>query len=195
MDCYFNEGIKVFYRVAIAIIILFHQHTSKGTSEWSEESLRADIENAIPKFCKQIPVSPSKLLKTAFSIRRFGSQAITRIFIRIEMTVKSRSVVSGNKQLTRPHSSDHLPTSQSQMNIQMMSQTLTIREVSLRYWYWRVESLNLVESELWEWSTFLYFPHSLTSGILVQFVFSVLLWFWRILSLSLKRKKRKAKIW
>lgn len=47
------------------------------------------------------------------------------------MTLKSRSVLSGtNKQLVRARSSENLPTSQSQANIQMMSQTLTIREVS-----------------------------------------------------------------
>lgn len=130
MDCYFNEGIKVFYRVALAILIHFHRHTSQNSSEWSEDSIKNDIENAIPKFCKQIPISPSKLLKTAFSIRGFSSSSIARIFIKIEMNLKSKNVTSGSKQLTRPHSSDHLPTSQSQMNIQMMSQTLTIREVS-----------------------------------------------------------------
>jgi TBC1 domain family member 24 len=69
MDCYFNEGIKVFYRVALAILILFHKHTSQNSSEWSSDSLRNDIDNAIPKFCKQIPVSPLKLMRTAFNIR------------------------------------------------------------------------------------------------------------------------------
>lgn len=46
------------------------------------------------------------------------------------MVLKSKSVLSGSKQLVRSRSSDNLPTSQSQVNIQMMSQTLTIREVS-----------------------------------------------------------------
>jgi hypothetical protein len=48
------------------------------------------------------------------------------------MLLKSKSVCSGSKQLVRSRSSDNLPTSQSQVNIQMMSHTLTIREVSLR---------------------------------------------------------------
>lgn len=70
MDCYFNEGIKVFYRVALAILILFHKHTSQGGSpEWSPDSIKNDIDNAIPKFCKQLPVSPMKLMRTAFNIR------------------------------------------------------------------------------------------------------------------------------
>lgn len=45
------------------------------------------------------------------------------------MVLKSRSVLSGSKQLVRSRSSDNIPTSQSQANIQMMSHTLTIREV------------------------------------------------------------------
>lgn len=68
MDCFFHEGIKVLYRVALAILILFHKHT-QNSSEWNSDTLKNDIDNAIPKFCKQIPVSPLKLMRTAFSIR------------------------------------------------------------------------------------------------------------------------------
>lgn len=45
------------------------------------------------------------------------------------MTLKSKQVITGSR-LVRSRSSDNLPTSQSQVNIQMMSHTLTIREVS-----------------------------------------------------------------
>lgn len=69
MDCYFNEGIKVLYRVALAILILFHKHTTSNPSEWNSDTIKNDIDNAIPKFCKQIPVSPLKLMRTAFNIR------------------------------------------------------------------------------------------------------------------------------
>lgn len=69
MDCYFHEGIKVLYRVALAILILFHKHTTANASDVSSDSIKNDIDNAIPKFCKQIPVSPLKLMRTAFNIR------------------------------------------------------------------------------------------------------------------------------
>lgn len=62
-----------------------------------------------------------------------SSTYISRVFIKTEMVLKSRSVLSGSKQLVRSRSSDNLPTSQSQVNIQMMSHTLTIREVSIRF--------------------------------------------------------------
>lgn len=45
------------------------------------------------------------------------------------MTLKSKQVITGSR-LVKSRSSDNLPTSQSQVNIQMMSHTLTIREVS-----------------------------------------------------------------
>lgn len=49
------------------------------------------------------------------------------------MLLKSRSNLnSGSKQLIKSRSSDNLPTSQSQVNIQMMSHTLTIREVGCK---------------------------------------------------------------
>jgi TBC1 domain family member 24 len=71
MDCFFHEGIKVLYRVALAILILFHKHT-QNSSEWNSDSIKNDIDNAIPKFCKQISkcdITPSKLMRTAFNIR------------------------------------------------------------------------------------------------------------------------------
>ncbi|XP_055683580.1 GTPase-activating protein skywalker isoform X2 [Lutzomyia longipalpis] len=128
MDCYFQEGIKVFYRVSLAILILFQKNITSSNSEWNSETVKNDIDNAIPKFCKSIPVSPTKLLRTAFNIRALSSTYISRVFLKTEMVLKSRSVLSGSKQLVRSRSSDNLPTSQSQVNIQMMSHTLTIRE-------------------------------------------------------------------
>ncbi|XP_030382835.1 GTPase-activating protein skywalker isoform X11 [Scaptodrosophila lebanonensis] len=135
MDCYFHEGIKVLYRVALVILNLFHKEC-QSNNEWSPDNIKNDIGNAMIKFCKKIPVSPAKLLHAAFSIRGLSSQYISRIFVKTEMLLKSRSVLnSGSKQLIKSRSSDNLPTSQSQVNIQMMSHTLTIREL-FTLWSW-----------------------------------------------------------
>lgn len=70
MDCFFQEGIKVFYRVGLAVLILFQKSISSGNnSEWSNETVKEDIDNALTRFCKSMPVSPTKLLRTAFNIR------------------------------------------------------------------------------------------------------------------------------
>ncbi|XP_011502878.1 PREDICTED: TBC1 domain family member 24 isoform X1 [Ceratosolen solmsi marchali] len=128
MDCFLHEGIKVFYRVAMAIILLFYKHSSSQTSEWMAEITKNGIDAALSKFCRQIPVTPAKFLRTAFGIRGLSSAYISRVFISIEMNLKSRNVISASKSLVKSRSTDTLPTSQSQMNIQMMSHTLTIRE-------------------------------------------------------------------
>ncbi|CAH2105013.1 unnamed protein product [Euphydryas editha] len=129
LDCFFHEGIKVFYRVALAILILFHKHSTNQNSEWYAEATKNGVDHAVDKFCRNMPASPTKLLRTAFSIRALSSQYISRVFIKTEMTLKSKQVITGSR-LVRSRSSDNLPTSQSQVNIQMMSHTLTIREGS-----------------------------------------------------------------
>ncbi|XP_063375962.1 GTPase-activating protein skywalker isoform X3 [Cydia fagiglandana] len=129
LDCFFHEGIKVFYRVALAILILFHKHSTNQSSDWYAEATKNGVDHAIDKFCRNMPASPTKLLRTAFSIRALSSQYISRVFIKTEMTLKSKQVITGSR-LVRSRSSDNLPTSQSQVNIQMMSHTLTIREGS-----------------------------------------------------------------
>ncbi|XP_049871150.1 GTPase-activating protein skywalker isoform X2 [Pectinophora gossypiella] len=134
LDCFFHEGIKVFYRVALAVLILFHKHSSNQNSEWYAEASKNGVDHAIDKFCRNMPASPTKLLRTAFSIRALSSQYISRVFIKTEMTLKSKQVITGSR-LVRSRSSDNLPTSQSQVNIQMMSHTLTIREL-FTLWSW-----------------------------------------------------------
>ncbi|XP_034936893.1 GTPase-activating protein skywalker isoform X3 [Chelonus insularis] len=128
MDCFLHEGSKVLYRVAMAIVLLFYKHSSSQTSDWMNEITKNGVDPALTKFCRQIPVSPAKMLRTAFGIRGLSSAYISRVFLRTEMALKSRSVLSGSRSLARSRSTDNLPTSQSQVNIQMMSHTLTIRE-------------------------------------------------------------------
>lgn len=108
MDCFFHEGIKVFYRISLAILILYQKHvpntTSNATFGIANEVMASssasstttttvtsktndvvkpnnlklskalddknnDIEMALPNFCRKLPVTPGKLLRTAFNIR------------------------------------------------------------------------------------------------------------------------------
>ncbi|KRF98452.1 uncharacterized protein Dwil_GK14678, isoform G [Drosophila willistoni] len=147
MDCFFHEGIKVLYRVALVILNLFHKEC-QSNNEWSPDNIKNDIGNALIKFCKKIPVSPAKLLHAAFSIRGLSTQYISRISIKTEMLLKSRSVLnSSSKQLIKSRSSDNLPTSQSQVNIQMMSHTLTIREL-FTLWSWLPVRITMYQPKL-----------------------------------------------
>lgn len=155
MDCYLNEGIKVLYRVAMAILLLFHKHSTA----WTKDIAESGVDSALAKFANQIPVKtnfillackfeidistvinlesiyflqvgPRKLLRVSFGIRGLSSAYIFRVFTKTEMTLKARTnVMSNSRQLHRSRSSENLPTSQSQLSVQMMSHTLTIREV------------------------------------------------------------------
>lgn len=97
--------------------------------------------------CFQVP--PQKLLKTAFGIRGFSKSEITKVILQTEMYLKSQRMMGGTgsgggqmnipdtPSLTRSLSLEGLPTSETQSNIQMMSHTLTIKEVSS----WLINSL------------------------------------------------------
>lgn len=121
---------QVFYRTAMAILILFHKSTSSTSSDWYAEIQKNGIDSALTKFCKEMPVTPQKVLKVAFGIRGLSSSYISRVFIKTEMLLKSKHVITGTRQIPRSRSNENLPDSQSQNNIQMVSHTLTIREVS-----------------------------------------------------------------
>jgi hypothetical protein len=105
-------------------------------SSVSKETGSLGMETALMKFCREMPCSPERLLKTAYGIRNFRSVEMDRLFIKTEMYLKSKttsaisSIPPKNTLGPRSRSSDLLPTSQSQINIQMMSHTLTIREVN-----------------------------------------------------------------
>ncbi|KAG8225146.1 hypothetical protein J437_LFUL006170 [Ladona fulva] len=77
MDCFLNEGMKVFYRVSMAILLLFHKYsgassfssspvhatnsstqpTIPSSSSWLQEISANGVEAALLKFCRQMPVS------------------------------------------------------------------------------------------------------------------------------------------
>ncbi|XP_068903170.1 GTPase-activating protein skywalker isoform X2 [Tenebrio molitor] len=145
MDCFLHEGIKVLYRTVMAILVLFHKSSSSPSSEWLMEIQKNGIDAALNKFCKEMPVAPQKMLKAAFGIRGLSSAYISRVFIRTEMVLKSKNVINGSRQLVRSRSSENLPNSQSQNNIQMVSHTLTIRERMSEEMY------NEMLLTLWSW--------------------------------------------
>lgn len=152
MDCFFHEGIKVLYRVAMAILVLFNKKSSSpsASTEWSLEIQKNGIDAALSKFCKEIPVPPNKLLKVAFGIRGLSTAYISRVFIRTEMVLKSKTMMgSGSTRppFPRPRSTDNLPNSQSQTNIQMVSHTLTIREL-LTLWSWLPVRITMYQPRL-----------------------------------------------
>lgn len=74
--------------MALAILILFNKHASNQSSDWYAEATKNGVDHAIDKFCRNMPASPTKLLRTAFSIRalRYYSHNI--------FTIKYLTVIS-----------------------------------------------------------------------------------------------------
>lgn len=62
MDCYLHEGMKVLYRVAMAILVLFHRQSNGSNSVLAKEIQDNGIDSALAKFCKNIPVSINALM-------------------------------------------------------------------------------------------------------------------------------------
>uniref|UniRef100_T1JNM3 TLDc domain-containing protein n=1 Tax=Strigamia maritima TaxID=126957 RepID=T1JNM3_STRMM len=149
MDCFLFEGSKVLYRVAMAILMLFQKHSSKGDNVWSREISLNGVSNALIKFCQDIPVSSDKLLKVAFGIRALSQNEVNKMFIHSEMCVNSKSVVrnTSHNTLVRSRSTDGIPTSQSQVAIQAISHTLTIHEL-LILWSWLPTRITMYQPQL-----------------------------------------------
>ncbi|CAG7717920.1 unnamed protein product [Allacma fusca] len=132
MDCYLMEGTKVLYRVAIALLLSFTK-AAGSDSKWAHNLESSGLLASISSFIREIAITPQRLLKSAFSIRAFRGAEINKISTKIEMLLKSKG--SGPSNMPRPQSFDNLPTSQSQLDIQMISHTMTIKEL-LTLWSW-----------------------------------------------------------
>lgn len=55
MDCYLHEGIKVLYRVSMAILQLFYKY-STTTAIWADEINNHGVDVALMNFCRKMPV-------------------------------------------------------------------------------------------------------------------------------------------
>lgn len=145
LDCFLFEGSKVFMRIALAIFHLFGKAVTHDPSVAGSLPSRG-LSESIMQFCQNLQVPPQKLLKTAFGIRGFSKSEITKVVVQTEMYLKSQRMMGGTgsggqvnvpetPSLNRSVSLEGLPTSETQSNIQMMSHTLTIKEL-LTLWSW-----------------------------------------------------------
>ncbi|XP_069986001.1 GTPase-activating protein skywalker isoform X1 [Penaeus vannamei] len=143
LDCFLFEGAKVLLRTALAIFHLFVKAVMNDSSMAASLPSRG-LKEAICRFCQNIQVPTQKLLKTAFGIRGFSKSEITKVIVQTEMFLKSQRSMGGTGSgsgvpevptLTRSVSLEGLPTSETQADIQMMSHTLTIKEL-LTLWSW-----------------------------------------------------------
>ena len=129
IDCYLVEGGKIFYRVGFALLKLFVKSLRSGSSKWSGLIENRGLIGAFAYFCREIPVSPEKLLKKAFDIKRFSRAQLEKTFLRAEVNMKANGLLSTNSRPGRTQSQDNLPTPDAVNRITAQSTNLTYKEV------------------------------------------------------------------
>ncbi|KAK7499242.1 hypothetical protein BaRGS_00009502 [Batillaria attramentaria] len=84
-DSYLLEGMKVLYRVGLAILMLFTKYSgSQRTSH-----IDMNMGSSIRAFCQSMPVSPAKLFKVAFGVRGLSRRRILKLQMKHERQVNS----------------------------------------------------------------------------------------------------------
>lgn len=88
MDCFFFEGHKVLFRVALAKLKLFY----KSVSDKKELYQAAKKDGLYPTFSshsKNLSVTPDELLKIAFKFPRFSKADIAKLTAKLDMEAKA----------------------------------------------------------------------------------------------------------
>lgn len=85
-DSYLLEGVKVLYRVGLAILILFTKYSGRRNSSLN---LGMNMSSNIRTFCQTMPVTPAKLLKVAFGIRGLSRRRIWKLQSKHEAQVSA----------------------------------------------------------------------------------------------------------
>ncbi|KAK7090595.1 GTPase-activating protein skywalker-like [Littorina saxatilis] len=144
-DSYLMEGMKVLYRVVLAILILYTKMSGprqRGTG--------SNVARSIADFCQNMPVPPARLLKVAFKIRDFSRRKIMKLQHSHEMQISSGGGGSGRPDVPRVASSTSMgelsmavsnAVSMAQANAKMMgfhdtgSNVLTVDQIAT-IWSW-----------------------------------------------------------
>ena len=77
LDCYFVEGPKIFYRIGVAIVVLFHKYVLKASKQ-DVVHLKEELRH----FVSHLPVSDTELLDTGFNIPNLSRSLIQRFYKR-----------------------------------------------------------------------------------------------------------------
>ncbi|KAL4220410.1 hypothetical protein ACF0H5_020813 [Mactra antiquata] len=93
IDCYLQEGIKIFYRVCLAILTLFSKTHAKKSSPKKGTS-GGNILTALRQFCREIPIPVHKLLKTSFGIKGLSRKEIRKLQVKHEMYINSTKLIN-----------------------------------------------------------------------------------------------------
>ncbi|XP_037076466.1 GTPase-activating protein skywalker-like [Pollicipes pollicipes] len=162
MDCFLMEGEKVLYRAAMGLVLLLHKMASRQLGDWGAMLLENSVQDVMEIFCRKIPVTPDKLLKTLFNIRGFSRDSLSSSYTRVKAQIKAgggrlnfperRSV----KAVTKEHSHPGLgmPSVMSQDELARSSSTIGVKEHSAKFPQLKDPNFELINFQellrLWE---------------------------------------------
>ena len=88
MDCFFFEGHKVLFRVALAKLKLFYKSVSEK-KELYQCAKKDGLYSTFSSHSKNLSVSPDELLKIAFKFPRFSKADIAKLTAKLDTEAKA----------------------------------------------------------------------------------------------------------
>ncbi|XP_069104836.1 GTPase-activating protein skywalker-like [Argopecten irradians] len=145
VDCFILEGIKVFYRAALAIVILYTKHSAKRTRSSSRHG-PADSASSLRQFCREFPFRTDKLLRTGFGIRGLTRKHIKKLQLKNEMFINSHHL---HPSASSQSMNGHRRANSGPTNIHMEgSSTILTQEMLYIVWSWLPPRFAVCQPEL-----------------------------------------------
>lgn len=139
VDCYLVEGSKILYRAALALLLLLHRASVKGSSSWSKHLGTDSLQDVMEKFCRSIPHSPAKLLSTMFHVKGFSRSTLRSCHQSIRAKIRDNGgrltfpERSGDRPVCGDDSVGGFPSVKSRDQLIDGSSTIAVREL-LKLW-------------------------------------------------------------
>ncbi|XP_060065483.1 uncharacterized protein LOC132545832 [Ylistrum balloti] len=145
IDCFILEGIKVFYRAALAILILYTRHTAKRTRSSSKHG-HADAASSIRQFCREFPFRTDKLLRTGFGVRGLTRKHIKKLQLKNEMYINSHHI---HPSASSQSMNGHRRANSGPTNIHIEgSSTIFTQDMLYTVWSWLPPRFAVCQPEL-----------------------------------------------
>ncbi|XP_071949530.1 GTPase-activating protein skywalker-like [Antedon mediterranea] len=130
IDCFLVEGLKVLYRVGLALADSYKKATGAKKSN--------DLMSSIREHARNIPESPKQLLKAAFQFRGFSRATIRSIQSKNQVKVRNKL-----SELQSPQRLGHNVTVATQINSNIISHSQL-----QGLWKWLPERIALLKPKL-----------------------------------------------
>ncbi|CAG2206084.1 TBC1D24 [Mytilus edulis] len=151
VDCFLLEGVKVFYRTALSILILFTKYSGKRTSGAPRDfNALSSVPQNLLQFCQEMPFKVEKLLKVGFGIRGLTRKEIKKLQLKHEMYLNSRNFLNHEMHRVASHHSITRSTSGplALHNISTINSSVITSDMLYTIWTWLPARFAVCQPEL-----------------------------------------------